>query len=150
MRYWFTQLPLTIVKTNNTLIKVTGLRIPGELKYGSTETASDALAALDSFGTNAIPFLMSKLTQEDSALERRAIALARKLGVKSNPFRNADLERYQTVTALVRIKKLPFETMRTLTNLSQVAAPKIALVAREILRQLNRPLPSPQPWQDIK
>ena len=53
------------------------------------------------FGTNAVPFLLDRLKGVDSKLELKIAEVATKSGPIPLPFRNADIERLQAVTALI-------------------------------------------------
>jgi len=131
--YWFAQLPPTIVSSQY-IVKAQSITVLGK-QYGSTGNVSKSCAALDSFGTNAIGYLMEKLVEKDSIFEQKATEVALKLGAKSFPGRNAWVERGQAVTGLIYLKELPPETVQALTKLSRSSRPEVAEAAKYIIRK---------------
>ena len=131
--YWFAQLPATIVSPQS-IVKAQSITVLGK-QYGSTGNVSKSFAALDSFGTNAIGYLIEKLIEKDSTFEQKATEFALKLGVKSFPARNAAIERGQAVTGLIYLKELPPETVQTLINLSRSSRPEVAEAAKYIISE---------------
>ena len=131
--YWFSQLPVTMVSSQR-IIKVESMTVNGK-QYGSKGGASKPFAAFNHFGTNAINYLMGKLVEKDSPIERKATKVALKLGVRSLPFRHSRMERGQALTGLLYLKELPPETKQTLTNLSGSSRPEVAEAAKYILRR---------------
>lgn len=129
--YWFAQLPPTFVSSQGTM-HVSSMMAMGQ-QYGTTGAVWQSFAALDSFGTNAIPYFLSKLQDSDSFVEKKATHLAWKHGVKSLPFRNAICERAQSVTALIHLRELPPGTLQMLASLSTNAPPDIAQAAKHVL-----------------
>jgi len=129
---WFTQLPLTLVSSQQVMHteSITGM---GQ-QYGGTGNVARVFAALDSFGTNAIPYLLQKLQEEDSTIEEQATRLAVNSGVRSIPFRLAKFERSQAVSGLIRLRDLPRDTIEALARMSISARPDVAEAASYILR----------------
>jgi len=131
--HWFTQLPLTFVQTNNLVFFSQAMSIATQRQtYGTTnkDNLSQVYAAFDSFGTNAIPYLLRKLQQDDSVARKQLARLAMKLGVRCIPFRAASAERAQAVTGLIRIKEqLPSSTLQVLSNLSVNSKAEIGCAA---------------------
>jgi hypothetical protein len=134
--YWFARLPLTVVTTNGTM-RLGSLTTAGQ-KYGDTNGNSQALAAFDSFGTTAIPFLLAKFQDEDSWLENKTAQVALKFDPKSRPFRIAQFERAQSVSALIQLGEIPPDASRTLAHLTNNALPEIARSAKYLLSQPGR------------
>ena len=132
--YWFTQLPLTIVSSQGIATASTGSIFPGG-SYGSTN--NECFDAFDSFGTNAFSYLLKKMASEDSAFEKKASQIAWRVGWKSFPARNANMERYQATTALRRFSEIPDESRHSLTNLAKASSAEIALSAQHVLRKSN-------------
>jgi hypothetical protein len=130
--YWFAQLPATIVVSPQSIVKAQSITMLGK-QYGSPDNVSKSFAALDSFGANAIDYLIEKLVERDSTFEQKATEFALKLGVKSFPARNAMIERGQAVTGLIYLKELPPETVQTLINLSRSSRPEVAEAAKYII-----------------
>src|SRR6266513_5440385 len=99
LSYWFTQLPVTPVlfpPQDVYSVNVVGFMNVGGQQYGSTAIGdTNAIVALQFFGTTAVPLLLRKLQEHDSIIEQKTTQIATKAGVKSLPFRKADLERYQ-------------------------------------------------------
>jgi hypothetical protein len=136
IHYWFTQLPATIVSSQQ-IVKAESITVQGK-QYGSTDHVSKAYAALDHFGPKAIDYLMGKLVERDSLLEQKATEVALKLGATSFPARNSWIERGQAITGLIYLKELPPETVQTLTQLSRSSRPEVAEAAKFILRKDKR------------
>lgn len=131
--YWFAQLPATVVSSQS-IVKAQSITVLGK-QYGSTDNVSKSFEALDSFGTNAIGYLIEKLVEKDSIFEQKATEFALKLGVNSFPARNAMIERGQAVTGLIYLKELPPETVQTLINLSKSSRPEVAVAAKYIIQK---------------
>jgi len=107
----------------------------GGQQYGSTALGdTNAIEALQFFGTNAVPLLLRKLQEHDSIIERKTTQIATKAGVNSLPFRKADLERYQAVTGLIRIKSLPPDALQSISALSTNSHQEVAWAASYILK----------------
>ena len=134
--YWFAQLPLTLV-TPEGLVATGGAITAFGQQYGNQQDAPQSFAALDSFGNDAIPYLMNKLTAKDSAIEKTARNIARKAKMTSFPTRMASIESYQAVTGLIYLKELPAETIQTLTDLSKDTNSQNAAAAKYILEKIN-------------
>jgi hypothetical protein len=131
--YWFKQLPVTFVSSNS-VAKGATFTLWGQT-YGSTGmVTTQAFAAFDHFGTNAMPYLMSKLQDEDSYAERSATRVVLKLGGKKVPFRFAKIERSQTVTALLRLGPT-IDLLPMLSRLTNNGDSDIAGSARFILNK---------------
>ena len=137
--YWFAQLPATIVSSQY-IVKAQSITVLGK-QYGNTNNVSKSFAALDSFGSNAIGYLMEKLVEKDSTFEQKATEFALKLGAKSFPARNAWVERGQAVTGLIYLEELPPETIQALTKLSRSSRPEVAEVAKYIIQRNNKDQP---------
>jgi len=110
-----------------TIIPADGLSNPGAVgfatslgqRYGRTNpNEADGIAAFNAMGTNALPYLLGKLRGTDTILERALTTAATKASVSSIPFRDAQLERLQAVTALTALEHIPTEAHRTLVELS--------------------------------
>ena len=69
--YWFAQLPVTMVTSRGGTM-CGSIHYAGQ-QYGDPQNASLSYAALDSFGNDAIPYLMNKLTGKDSAIEKMPV-----------------------------------------------------------------------------
>lgn len=134
--YWFAQLPPTLVLSGGGIATADSLTVLGQ-QYGSRQDASLSFAALDSLGTDAIPYLMKKLIGKDSALEQAARNVAQKVKIKSFPTRMAAIESGQAVTGLIYLKELPPETVKVLTNLSKTSNSEVADAAKYILSKIN-------------
>lgn len=118
--YWFAKVPMTIIPAE-------GLSNPGAVgfstylgqRYGNTNpNEADGIKAFKAMGTNALPYLIGKLRGTDTILERALTKAATKASVSSVPFRDAELERLQAVTALIALEHIPTEAHRTLVELS--------------------------------
>jgi len=133
IEHWFAQLPATVVSTRS-VSRAESTTVLGQ-QYGNTGGVSQCFVALDSFGTNAIPYYLWKLQNSDSFLEQKAVRLAVQSGVRTVPFRNAVIERGQAVTALIHVKELAPDTLQTLSHLSTNAQPDIAVAAKYVLAQ---------------
>ena len=138
LSYWFTQLPVTPVlflPENVYSVNVVGFMNVGGQQYGSTSLGdTDAIEALQFFGTNADPLLLRKLQEHDSIIEQKTTQIASKAGVNSLPFRKADLERYQAVTGLIRIKSLPPGALQSISALSTNSHQEVAWAASYVLK----------------
>jgi len=138
LSYWFTQLPVTPVlfpPENVYSVNVVGFMNVGGQQYGSTALGdTNAIEALQFFGTNAVPLLLRKLQEHDSIIEQKTTQIATKAGVNSLPFRKADLERYQAVTGLIRIKSLPPDALQSISALSTNSHQEVAWAASYVLK----------------
>lgn len=106
-------------------------------EYGDMQEASLSYAAFDSFGIDAVPYLMSKLAGQDSSVERTARKLALRAKIKEFPARFAALERGQAVTGLIHLRNLPDQTIQMLRSLSQNPNTQIAAAAMCILKEIS-------------
>jgi len=72
LEYWFAQLPVTPVPPPGIdLGNVQGfVKNMGQTYGGNNSSGGNSIAAISSFGTNAIPFLLRKLQGIDSAIEQ--------------------------------------------------------------------------------
>ncbi len=106
LAYWFNRLPLTMSGAN-TLSCVQFLEVSGR-KYGSREIEPRvSIAAIQSIGTNGLPFLIHKITRCDLPMIKWIEACASKCGIKRSLFPDPELERGQAVTALLALSPLP-------------------------------------------
>ena len=80
------------------------------MQYVESAIGTSAKEAFQFFGSDAIPFLIEKLQHKDSALEVQATKLADKASLRPLPFRQAEIETNQAVTALVNLKPFPAES----------------------------------------
>jgi len=142
--YWFERLPVTLV-TSNSVMTGGSVTTFGQT-YGSTVlvTETETYKAFDHFGTNAIPYLMSKFLAEDSYAKSNITMLAVKLGVRKMPFRFSKIERGQAVTALLRLD-LPEDCLQSIIYSSTNGVPDIAASAKYILRTRQREAKSTAP-----
>jgi hypothetical protein len=133
--YWFAQLPVTPVPPPGIdLGNIRGFIKSTGQQYGSTNLADGgAIEAFDTFGTNALPFLLARLRELDSKAEQNLTQAATNAGLNYTPFRNADVERLQAVTALIRAKTLTPEATQTIAALRTNANADVASAARYIL-----------------
>jgi hypothetical protein len=134
--YWFAQLPPTLVTPGGVIAIADSITVFGQ-QYGNQQDASLSFAALDSFGNDAIPYLMNKLIGKDSAIEQTARNVALKAKITSFPTRMAAIESGQAVTGLIYLKKLPAETVHMLTNLSKDTNSQNAEAAKYVLEKIN-------------
>src|SRR5438309_2851249 len=85
LSYWFTQLPVTPVlfpPENVYSVNVVGFMNVGGQQYGSTALGdTNAIEALQFFGTNAVPLLLRKLQEHDSIIEQKTTQIATKAGI---------------------------------------------------------------------
>jgi len=136
--YWFTQLPVTPVlfpPENVSSMNVVGFMNVGGQQYGSGALGdTNALEALQFFGTNAVPLLLRKLQEHDSIIEQKTTQIATKAGVNSLPFRQADLERYQAVTGLIQIRSLLPDALQVISALSTNSHQEVAWAASYVLK----------------
>ena len=104
--------------------------------YGPTNIANvGGVEAFDAMGTNAVGYLLSKLEGTDSLPEKALTSAATKVHMKSLPFRNAEIERMQAVTALTDIELLPPDAQARLKQLSTNTELKdVAAAAAYILK----------------
>jgi hypothetical protein len=137
--YWFTQLPPTIVSSEVSMT-AKSFTVLGQ-EYGNTVDSSMSLEAFDSFGIDAIPYLVTKFLGEDSVIEQSARDLARKAQIKSFPTRMAKIESCQAVTGLIHLKQLPAETVQMLTDLSKDPNLPHAPPAKYILERISMDQP---------
>jgi HEAT repeat protein len=134
--YWFAQLPITWVGPKGMLLTGGSIIAFGQ-QYGNQQDASLPFAAFDSFGNDAIPYLMSKLTSRDSTLELTARNAALKAKLRSFPTRMARIESFQAVTGLIYLKELPTDIIKTLTDLSKDTNSEVADAAGYVLSKIN-------------
>jgi hypothetical protein len=135
MAEWFKRLPVTVLMTGVEL-NATGVINSRGQKYGDEASGKEAVEAFQFFGSNAVPFLMQKLQSRDSALETETRKLADKTSLNSLPFRLAELERQQAVTALVNLKPFPRELIPKLLALSTSSPKDTAWAAFYILKRV--------------
>lgn len=87
--------------------------------YGSANPNEvDGIKAFNAMGTDALPYLLDKLQGTDNVLEKALTKAATKTSVPTIPFRNAELERLQAVTALIALENVTPEAHRTLVEMS--------------------------------
>ena len=134
---WFAQLPVTPIPPPEAVFgNIRGFIKSTGQQYGSTDLLADSgIAAIEALGTNALPFLLARLQATDSVSERAVTKVATNAGVSYLPFRNADLERLQAVTGLIRLKTLTPEAQLLITSLQTHANPGIASAAAYILKR---------------
>jgi len=139
LSYWFTQLPVTPVlfpPQDVYSVNVVGFMNVGGQQYGSRAIGdTNAIEALQFFGTNAVPLLLRKLQERDFIIEKEVSKIASQAGVKSLPFRKADLERYQAVTGLINLKSLPPDALQLISVLSTNSHQEIAWAASYVLKR---------------
>ena len=133
IEYWFERLPPTLV-SSQMIARAESMTLLGQ-QYGSTGGVSECFVALDTFGTDGIPYYLWKLQKSDSLIEQKAFRLAVQKRAKTVPFRNALIERGQAVTALIHIKELGPDTLQTLFQLSTNAQSEIGAAAKYILTE---------------
>ncbi len=83
-------------------------------------------------GTNALPFLLHKLSRSDTRLHKPIQILGYKLTGRV-PLESLDAERQQATTALLVLSPLPPESLRQLAVMTNSANPKIAVQALGVL-----------------
>lgn len=138
--YWFRRLPLTVVRTR-TVAYAGSITADGQQYGGTASETRRALEALEAIGTNSTAFLLQKLQARDSALERKITRLAARVGIPLTRFRNAELERFQAVTGLIRLPDLPPYAEGSLIRLSTNHHPEIMRAARHVLTVRQGTLP---------
>lgn len=118
--YWLAKVPMTIVPTERgSDTKAVGFATSHGQNYGSANPNEvDGITAFKAMGTNALPYLLGKLQGTDNVLERALTKAAAKTSVPTVPFRLAELERLQAVTALIALEHIPTEAHRTLVESS--------------------------------
>jgi hypothetical protein len=141
---WFKRLPVTVL-VPGVEVNATGfMNVTGQ-QYGDAMGDPSATEAFQFFGTNAVPFLIEKLGSQDSAIQVKATELAEKASVKSLPFRQADIERSQAVTALLNVKPFPAEAIPPLFSLTRNTNDAVAWAAFSVLKRV-----APQEAQKVK
>ena len=129
--FWFAKIPVTIVGAGARGY----MNVLGQ-EYGPTNLANvSGVAAFDAMGTNAVNYLLAKLEGTDSLPEKAVTSAATKARIESLPFRNAETERSQAVTALIDIKLLPPDARTRLEQLGSNSELKdVAVAAAYILK----------------
>jgi len=112
--YWFARIPITIAGFGGrSYVNAMGQQ------YGPTNMADvSGVEAFNVMGTNAVGYLLSKLEGTDSLPEKALTSAATKVQMTSLPFRNAETERMQAVTALIDLWVLPPGAQTRLEQLS--------------------------------
>jgi hypothetical protein len=135
--YWFEQLPCAHVRWvagQTRVISITPTANSHGYIYGSTiEQPWDAIRAIESMGTNAIPFLMEKLQQPDS---RMVIALQKsgfRLGLDTPLFPDNHVARAQAMTGLLALEPLPGIWRDVLEKLSKSDSGRVAGAAKAVI-----------------
>lgn len=137
IEYWFARLPVTPVPPPGVVLgNVRGFIKSTGQYYGSTNLFEDtSLNAMAAFGTNALPFLLARLQGLDSVLEQQVTKAATNAGVAYLPFRRAELERLQAVTALIHAETLTEDARQRIVALCTNSHPDIAAAAAYILNR---------------
>ena len=79
--------------------------IPHEEDYGTWRVGSrKAEAAMEHFGTNAVPTLLQMLRARDSTLKLKLIAIGRKFGLHRELYRNAEIRNHAAAEAFRQLQ----------------------------------------------
>lgn len=120
LEVWFRRLPLA---QNNpagaNFIAVLQMEWNGNI-YGTTNAADQGLSvkAIQALGTNALPYVMAKLSRPQPAFMHLLERWANKIGFHPAFLRDPRCERYQAVTALVMLSPLPPDAIEEVKKLS--------------------------------
>ncbi len=98
-------------------------------KYGSTNESLQAMAAVQSMGTNGLPFLMKKFRQQDSRLVWWAEHHLWKVGLTRSLLRSHNVEREQALTALLILSPLPPAHVQELKRMRDDSDQRISAAA---------------------
>lgn len=138
LTYWSHQLPVTIILAGsggtNGVLRFNEINSAGR-KYGaSVESTNAAVEAIRHFGTNGLPYFLSKLRGDSSQLE----LLAEKVGSEHRipwllPRDSANMERAQAVTALVALSPLPERWVEQVRKVSRNSNRRVAASAGYVL-----------------
>ncbi len=130
--YWFKELPPTCVWANS--VTWAGTVEARGRKYGIQSERPDAsLAAIRTIGAKGLPFILRKLSRQQTPVMRWTEWCAAKCGVKRSIFPDPEFERMQAVTALLALGPLPPEATRELRTLSSSGTNSIARSAAFVL-----------------
>jgi hypothetical protein len=133
LAYWFNELPPTILFPDGAIGYCEKAVKRGRTYGRKREKANESLAAIRVMGTNAIPFLLQKLSRQEPPFRERVEAFLSKCGMRRSLFPDADIERGQAVTALIALNPLPPGTLLELRNLSNNSTNNIGRCAAFVL-----------------
>ena len=121
LSYWFHELPITMVRVPpggvRGTISAESVVIRGR-RYGALKEKSHlTITAIQKMGTNAIPFLFGKLEHRQSPMTKPIEWCASKCRIKKSVFANVEIERAQSITALLALEPLPGNVIDRLQEL---------------------------------
>jgi|SRR5580704_5066845 hypothetical protein len=139
--YWFRQLILTMPPPSSGvgfyMQRIEMLTQKGH-QYGHYRESPIVITnAIVAMGTNCIPFLMEKLGGHDSSLRLHIEKWMNAVRISRTPWRDADLERSQAMTALIILGEkglLPEDAVKRIRTLSQDKDPGVAASAKWVLQ----------------
>jgi len=134
--YWFHELSISSIETNSSR-RISAHALHGHLYGQAREDRATVDEAILAMGTNCLPFLLRKLDKHDSAFRKHVEKWMDKVGIHSTPWRDADWERAQAVTALFllgRNRLVTPEALKRIQELSKSSDTNVAASAKFLLQ----------------
>jgi hypothetical protein len=145
LEYWFSQTPITMVNTNGFSSQIVCINMGGQTYGCYLEKPGDVKTAFGAMGTNCLPFLVKKLSGQETQASMFFLHWQRMLALKKQTPVDKDIERGQAVTALKYLDPLPRETYEQIRALSKSPNSGAAASAKEVLSECHEMPPGNKP-----